>query len=153
MNILAHTIITIFLIGTAQAKWGHIPPANLLKKTDLVVVAKLSEINEFTKNDVDYGEGILVVSEVIHGEVKAGVRLKLEWSNLSKITCPRINHTQHDSVEMIWLLTVSEAGSVFANHPCRIISLDRRPEVEKAIEHIDTQQDGGGQPATRSESK
>jgi len=127
--------LTALLIAVADglARWASIPLNDLLKKTDLIVVARLSGVRETTKKNFDYGSASLTVTESIRGTVKIGDKLRLEWSNPNDIICPRVEHAPYDGQTMIWLLQTSTNDAVRADHPDRVIPTSRRGEVDKLL--------------------
>jgi hypothetical protein len=125
--------ISVFLVAFARGDWAHISTEELLKKTDLVVVARLTDVREFTRGDTDYGIGILVVSDIMRGDSKIDRRIKLEWSNPSQLACPRVEHRHNVGKSLIWLLEKSRSGGVSANHPWRVISLEEKPRVSALL--------------------
>lgn len=128
------TLAAIFCCAVgARADWATISTEELLKHTDFVVVARLTKIHEFTQGEYDYGSGILTVSEVLRGEVKAGQRLMLEWRNVSMIACPRVENGPHVGKPRLWLLHRSRSGGVMASYPGRVIRLEERAGLEALL--------------------
>lgn len=124
--------LVLFLAGTALGRWALIPAETLLSESDLVVVAQLSGVNKTTKENVDYGTGILSISEVLKGSANSGRKLTLEWSNHQRIS-RRLDHSGQDGKTNIWLLQKTTNGTFTANYPGRVIELERRTEVEKLL--------------------
>ena len=100
----------------------------LLKETDAIVIARLTDVKETTKRGTDYGSGTLTVTEVIRGGIKSGGKLRLEWSNRSEVYCPRVDHKPHERKTQIWLLQPSTNGAFTANYPLRVLEVERRKE-------------------------
>ena len=123
------------------AKWGFVPLDELTKDSDLIVVGTLQSVSEYTENDMDYGEGYIVVEKVIFGNVKnadgfslkAEDNLQLKWRNKSFIACPRIEHKYSENKKEIWLLTVEGDGTVRADYPGRSRSLEELREIKKLL--------------------
>jgi hypothetical protein len=82
---------------------------------------------------MDYGEGTILIEDVIWGGVAAGETLRLIWKNESNILCPRLEHRQNAGKKAIWLLTVRGDHEVSANHPSRFVAIEQRDNVEKAL--------------------
>jgi hypothetical protein len=53
-------------ISAGFAMWADVSLKELLKDTDLIVVARLTNVSQVTTNSVDYGSGTLTVAEVIN---------------------------------------------------------------------------------------
>jgi hypothetical protein len=121
------------VVPTAVAMWALIPLEVLLKHTDVIVVARLSEVSKTTRNRVDYGSGTLTVTEILRGKAKAGDKLRLEWSNHSDIVCPRVEHEPYNGQTMIWLLQTSSNGTVRADYPGRVLNIKKRAELNKLL--------------------
>ena len=118
---------------TAIARWANISLKDLLKETDMIVVATLTNVTETTTNRVEYSSGTLVVGEVIRGNVKTGDRLQLRWENSSDIACPRIEHASQKGKTVIWLLQSSTNNTVSANYPGRVLEMKLRPELDQLL--------------------
>ncbi len=115
------------------AKWASVSLKELLKETDLIVVARLTDVSEVTTNSVDYGSGTLTVTEVIRGSGKNGDKLRLEWSNATGLICPRVEHRGHKDQTLIWLLQSSTNTVVTADYPGRVLELKQRAELYKLL--------------------
>lgn len=122
--------VVFSFIPAGFAIWASIPLKEVLKKTDLIVVARLTNVSAVTRNHVDYGSGTLTVTEVIRGSAKAGDKLRLKWSNASGLVCPRVEHEGHKDQTLIWLLQSSTSKAVTANYPGRVLELKRRAELD-----------------------
>ncbi|MBA4147569.1 MAG: hypothetical protein H0X66_05600 [Verrucomicrobia bacterium] len=124
--------LVVLLAGTAFARWVLIPTEKLLTETDLVVVARLSDVTRTTKKDVDHGSGILTVSEVLKGPATPGQKLTLEWANQQRIS-RRIDHADQSGKTNIWLLQKTTNGTFTANYPGRVLDLEQREEVRNLL--------------------
>ncbi len=123
----------LFVVPAAVAEWAMVPLEDLLKQTDVIVVARLTSVVTTTKEAIDYSSGTLVVSEVLRGSAKAGQKLNLEWSNFTGLACPRVENCHHTNRAMIWLLQNSSNASVSADYPGRVLDLERRMELEALL--------------------
>ena len=126
-------VVLFALIPAGFAEWASVSLKDLLKETDLIVVARLTNVSEVTTNSVDYGSGTLTVTEVIRGSAKTGDKLRLEWSNLSGLACPRVEHKGHKDQTLIWLLQSSTNKVVTADYPDRVLELKRRAELNELL--------------------
>lgn len=123
------------------AKWGYVSLDELVKDSDLIIIGTLQEVSEYTKNDVDYGEGFILVEEIVFESpenskgftLKPKDKLQLKWQNNSFIACPRISHKHSKNKKEIWLLTIEFDGTVWANYPGRSRSLEDLKEIEKLL--------------------
>lgn len=129
-------VLLLFLIlglpAAARAEWAMVPVETLVQESDIIVVGTLRDVSEYTADWVDYGQGHIVVREVIWGRVSPGDSLLLKWSNASALACPRVEHRGRAGWEGIWLLT-PEGDAVSANHPGRFVELSERRQVEAAL--------------------
>jgi len=135
--------VLLIIVPTAMANWALVPLEDLLKKTDVIVVARLTEVRERTKRRIDwdkfrvtgtdYGSGTLTVTEVIRGSAKVGDKLRLEWSNDSGVACPRVEQAPHKDKMLIWLLQGSTNGAVRADYPRRVLGLGSRSELDALL--------------------
>jgi hypothetical protein len=115
------------------AEWAWIPLQDLVCDSDLIVVGTLSSVNEYTKEGMDYGQGMITVEEPIWGAVNFGEALTLKWANGSNVICPRVEHRQNADKKGIWLLKLSPDGAVRADYPGRFVELDRQEKVTKIL--------------------
>ena len=125
--------VLVSFIPAGFAIWASVPLKELLKETDLIVVARLTDVSSVTRNRVDYGSGTLTVTEVIRGSAKAGDKLRLKWSNASGLVCPRVEHEGHKDQTLIWLLQSSRSKAVTANYPGRVLELKQRAELDQLL--------------------
>jgi hypothetical protein len=126
-------ILLLSLPVPSQASLVWIPLKDLVCDSDLIVVGTLSSVNEYSKDGIDYGEGVITVDETIWGGVNPGETLTLKWSNDSETICPRVEHGQHAEKKGIWLLTLLSDGEVRANYPERFVELDRKEKVMRIL--------------------
>jgi hypothetical protein len=125
--------ILLFVAPAAVARVALIPLEALLKKTDVIVVARLTDVRETTKERLDHGSGVLTVTELIGGNAKVGDKLRLEWSNESEVICPRVEHASFKDQTVIWLLQTSTNGTVRADHPGRVLDPKSRGELDALL--------------------
>src|SRR5437899_932571 len=127
MKLIIICSLAFLVVATAFAEWAYVATKDLLKQTDLIVVARLTGVKEARKKEgkyeMDYGSGTLTVSEVVLGVATNGQKLKLEWVNAAMIACPRVEHRQHSDKTLIWLLQRTTNGAVMAGYPGRVLDL------------------------------
>src|SRR5262245_24858239 len=109
--------------GSSFAMWAAVPVDELIQDSDLIIVGTLSGVSEYTSDDVDYGEGTILVEDVIWGDVSLGESLALRWKNGSFVACPRIEHKHAENKRAIWILTTGPGGEVRADYPGRFVEL------------------------------
>ena len=197
-------LILMAIVPSVRAMWASVPLDELLKKSDAVVIARLTDVSEGTENGRgwillitivlaamtafalflsfrrppegstvfpwlakslawrrriygmaclaaliavvyaeenwrrkpqydDYASGTLTVVEVLSGTAQRGAKLRLEWLNPSGIVCPRVEHKRNEGPELIWLLNTFANGTVSANYPGRVLSLEARKEIEALL--------------------
>jgi hypothetical protein len=132
MRRLWSLLLLLCLPAAAHASWAHVPLETLVQGSDIVVVGTLVDVSEHTAGQADYGQGHIVVREVIWGQVRPGDALLLKWQNASAVVCPRVEHRGAAGEEGVWLLT-AEDGHVEANYPGRFVGLSERRQVERAL--------------------
>lgn len=135
---MKHTLINclavlLIVVPPATAKWALVPLDDLLKETDIIVVARLTEVRETTKKTTKYCSGTLTVTEVIRGNAKVSEELRLKWSNDRDIVCPRVEHAPYKGNPMIWLLQTSTNGAVRADYPGRVLDPKSRSELDMLL--------------------
>ncbi|MCA1637060.1 MAG: hypothetical protein LC768_01770 [Acidobacteria bacterium] len=112
-----------------------------MKESDLIVIGTLHSVSRYTKDNVDYSEGEIVVEKVISGNIKTtegfplklGDEIKFKWQASTLIVCPRLDHSGNENVKGVWLLEVESDGTVSANYPRRFNSLDEMSEIKKIL--------------------
>ncbi len=142
MKNLSVTCFIILVVSyNAFAKWGFVSLDELVKESDLIVIGTLQSVSEYSKEDTDYGEGMILIEKVVSGNIKtingfplkAGDKIQLKWQNLSMIACPRVEHKGSENKKEIWLLTVENDKTVRADYPGRSVPLDNLAEVKKYL--------------------
>ena len=137
--------------AASRAEMIEYPVETRVQMSHLIVVGTLGDVREHTADGVDYGEGRILVREVIWGRAAAGDTLRLKWSNATNIACPRVEHRQDAGQEGVWLLT-ADGHSVRADYLGGFVSLSVRGEVEAALARspvvlrVDRQVVGAGGP-------
>jgi len=129
--------ISLAFLGAsiASAEWANIPTASLAADSDLIVVAELSSHEAVERLDRTYESADLRVRRVIHGRVRAGEILRLQWDNETTIACPRVVHADAVGRTHVWLLKFAAHSTVRADYPGRRIDLTRFA-VEGALREI-----------------
>lgn len=144
-------LLILCLPAASRAETIEYPLETRVQMSHLIVVGTLGDLRERTAGGVDYGEGRILVREVIWGRAAAGDSLRLKWSNPTNIACPRVEHRQDAGQEGVWLLT-ADGDSVRADYLGGFVSLSERGEVEAALARspvvlrVDRNVVGAGQP-------
>lgn len=134
-------IFALSLSSNLFASWALISTSELVKDTDLILIGTLQNVIEFTKDNIDFSEGVLLVERVIAGNgkttsgdnLKAGDKIVIKWQNSSMIACPRVEHNGHENIKGIWLLEVESDGTVSSDYPWRFSSLDELNKLKKVL--------------------
>jgi len=126
-------LIVAAMASLSEAMWAYVPLEALVQESELIVVGTLSGVSEFSSQGMDYGEGVILVEDVIWGQVTAGETLTLRWQNRTNVVCPRVDHSHAAGKKGIWLLTVKQDHEVNANYPGRFVELEERNKVAKAL--------------------
>ena len=134
-------VIALSLSSNLIAKWALVSTAELVKDSDLILVGTLQNVSEFTRDNVDYSEGFIVVEKVIAGNdkttsgdiLKSGDKIFIKWQNSSMIACPRVEHKGDENVKGIWLLEVESDGTVSSDYPWRFSELDELDKLSKVV--------------------
>lgn len=143
-NLFAAGFIVLTFSYNSFARWGFVSLDELVRDSDLIIVGTLQSISEFTENNVDYGEGFILVEKVIFRSAESHNgfsfnpkdKLQLKWENNSFVACPRISHKHSKNKKEIWLLTLESDGTVRANYPGRSRSLDDLSEIKRLLENL-----------------
>jgi hypothetical protein len=122
-----------FCSSSSLAMWRIPPLDELVHDSDIIVIGTLEQVSEYTQNGMDYGQGSILIDEVVWGMENPGGLLSLKWQNESILACPRVEHRHNEGKKSIWLLTVEPDGSVRANNPGRVVELGERPRVEQCL--------------------
>jgi hypothetical protein len=134
-------IIVLSFSFNIKAMWAMIPTEQLIKETDLVVIGTLQGVNGFTKDDIDYSEGTILIEKVIAGNdtttsgehLESGDRIVIKWQNSSMIACPRVEHKGDENTKGIWLLEVESDGTVSSDYPWRFRPLNELDKLKKIL--------------------
>lgn len=124
-------VLSLFCVSKAMEV--RYPLDVLVHESDIIVVGTLQDVSEFTKDGVDYGEGKILVEEVLWGNARVGEKLLLKWRNASAIMCPRDEHAHNKDKKLVWLLTSSDTGVVYASNSGRVVKLDKLSEVKNLM--------------------
>jgi hypothetical protein len=126
-------VFTVLLSNFASAMWALIPLDELVQDSDLIVVGTLGDVSEYSSAGTDYGQGTIVVNEVIWGDTQANEVLTLKWQNSTGVVCPRVEHSGEQGKKAIWLLTKRSGDEVRADYPSRFVELADRAKVERIL--------------------
>ena len=138
---IAGFVILSFSLNSL-AMWALIPTSEVVKDSDLIVIGTLELVSEYTKDNIDYSEGTIVIEKVIAGKVKtvdevllkSGDKIKLKWQNSSMIICPRVEHRGAENQKGFWLLEIEEDGTVSSDYPWRFRTLKEIDDINKALQ-------------------
>jgi len=127
-------ILAVFSFCTVplSARWAQIPLEELVQDSDLIVVGTLQRVSQYSQDGTDYGQGTILIHDVIWGVANPGHLLTLKWQNASAIACPRVEH-RHNRTKGIWLLNIEEGQLVRADYPGRFVELKERRRVEQLL--------------------
>ncbi len=119
--------------ASALARWAWIPLGDLVQDSDVIVIGTLQGVSQYTQNGMDYGQGNIVIEEVMWGAANPGELFTLKWQNESGLVCPRVEHRHNEGKKGIWILTVDPDSVVRANYPGRFVELHERSKVEQCL--------------------
>lgn len=137
MKYICIIIVMLLINSNTWARWAYIPLKDAVKKSDLIVIGTLKDVKEHTKDEIDYGEGIITVDTVLYGKLpQKEKKLSLKWQNRTGLACPRVEHKHKENKKGIWLLNIKKDSSVIANHPSRFQTLDKKDEILKFIKKL-----------------
>lgn len=135
---MKHILLALLVIGSlpslSPARWAFVPLDELIQDSDLIVIGTLMDVSEHSKKGMDYGQGTIIVDEVIWGSASPGEMLTLRWQNRSEMICPRVEHRGNENKKGIWLLTIGKNHEVQANYPGRFVELKERKKVERMLQ-------------------
>ncbi|HEU4391451.1 MAG TPA: hypothetical protein VFV34_26865 [Blastocatellia bacterium] len=115
------------------ARWVFIPLEALVQDSDLIVVGTLRGVSEHTEGDIDYGQGAIIVDDVLWGNAAPGDLLILKWGNGAGVVYPMLSHKNNENKRGIWLLTVDDGATVSANWRDRFVPLSQTRNVLTAL--------------------
>ncbi len=150
MRVFTILLLMLFATSVCFAEWDDIPLEDVVKKSDLIVVGTLSEVKEHSKNNVDYGERIIVIHAILHDKIqwkkesenkREQQKLILVWSNPTGLECPRVEHQFQKKRKGIWLLTVQKNGKVNADHPNRFQPIEKKSKILELLQGTDYQKE------------
>ena len=125
--------VSAALLSTALGRPAAIPLRTLVHDSDLIVIATLSDVANFENVALFRGSGTLLITHVIRGAAAPGEQLRLEWSYPLHIVCPRIDHTPHQGMQMLWLLQRSKDDAVRADYHGRVLPPAHLTRVEALL--------------------
>lgn len=108
------------------------PLEDLVKKAQVIVIGRLSEVREETINNIDFGSGTIEVGEVLRGKIKPSSQLKLVWFNHSNVICPRVGFTSQKNPK-IWLLLSVGGDKYSVVNPFLLHGVEKRDKVIQFI--------------------
>jgi hypothetical protein len=127
----------------AQSFTQWIPLNRLVKESDLIVMGTLHSVSRYTNDDTDYSEGLIVIEEVVSGNVKTtedsplklADKIKLTWQNPSTKIHGRIEPGGSENNEVIWILRVKSDGTVTADNlfSIRAATTNQLEEIRKIL--------------------
>ena len=115
------------------ARWRIISLDEAVRDSDLIIIGRLNNLAEAMTSLFDYGQGDLIVDEVLWGKATPGQKLPLVWVNQSVFICPRLEHQDHLNKPLIWLLNQQPDGKVRADNPGRFIEIEQRLAVVELL--------------------
>ncbi len=135
----------------AQSFSQWVPLERLVKESDLIVMGTLRSVSRYTNDNTDYSEGIIVIEEVVSGNVettedsplKSGDRIKLTWQNPSAKIHERIELGSDENNEVIKILRVKSDGTVTAENlfSMRAATTNQLGEIRKILRKQKTRKD------------
>jgi hypothetical protein len=113
-----------------------------VKESDFIVIGTLQSLSDISGNELSFdneGQGILVIDEIVAGNVftaeglplKSSNKLRLEWSEPSP--CLMGWHKRTENKKGVWLLKVNVKGAVVTSHPAQFADFDEFSEIKKYI--------------------
>lgn len=135
-------VFTFNLFAQSFTQWK--PLERLVKESDLIVSGTLHSVSNYTKDNIDYSEGIIVIEEFISGNVKTtedsplktGDKIKLTWQNPSTKTHNRVELGGSENNETIKILRVKGDGTVTVDNyfSMRSASTKQRNEIREILQ-------------------
>lgn len=138
-------VILVFafnLFAQSFTQWK--PLERLVRESDLIVSGTLYSVSNYTKDNIDYSEGIIVIEEFISGNVKTtedlplktGDKIKLTWQNPSTEIYERVELGGSEGNETIKILRVKSDGTVTVDNffSMRAASIGQRREIRNILQ-------------------
>lgn len=122
-KLLATYFFVLIFCFNSFAALRNIPLDELVKDSDLIVIGTLQSVSEFSYGGENKGEGMILVEQIILGNIKthknlplkSGDKLKLVWNE--NFSCVYGIHKRTENQKGIWFLRVETNGTVIAGHP------------------------------------
>jgi hypothetical protein len=118
---------------SSQAKRGRTPLDVLVRNSDLIVIGTLHAASEIRKDRIDYGQGLIIVDDVIWGDAVLGKILSVTWKNPSDGECFRSYPLKNEGERGIWFLNLNGTGEIRAEQLDPFIELENRKEIERLL--------------------
>ena len=122
-------LFTVLLTTPIYAEWAFVPLEEIVEKSDLIVVGRLSNVVTYTLGEHDYGRGLITIDRTLWGQPPEEGKVALQWTNRSQLICPRVEHAGGVGGHFVWLLNVDEMGYVHAGYPTRRSPLSSEGEI------------------------
>ena len=129
------TTLFLFLFSTSCfAEWDDIPLETVVANSDLVVVARLKNIQHGKNDELVFCQGTLQISEVLKGaKVKKAI---LKWAYGVPPKEDSVDHTNLKDKLLLWLLKQETDESYSAHYIKRIQSVDEKEEIQRIINSL-----------------
>lgn len=131
--------LLIFLCAfKASASEIHLELEELVRESETIVIADLSEIKKWDEKineyeEMQYASGILTVRKSIWGKYKSGDRIALHWRNRSTVMCPRNEHGDTKGQNYIWMLSFDDEGKLITGTNQRVRKLEEEAQIDSLL--------------------
>jgi hypothetical protein len=127
-------LIVILLItpSTCFAKWKDIPLETVVRDSDLVVIATLTDVHKLVTGNKVYCQGDLQIAEVLKGIQTNSVVIKWIYSIPPKSIS--VDHSNIEGKSILWLLKLEEDKSFSAHYHKRVQNIEKTIQIKEIIE-------------------
>jgi len=132
LMMVGSTALAEFTVSDGHAERAQLELLSLVNDGDLIVVGTLRHVREYTRDEVDHGEGEVRVEKVLWGRCAEGDTLSIKWENGPGIHS-RVEHAHLQDTVGVWFLKATTRGTVSATHNSRQ-DVARLPEIERLIQ-------------------
>jgi len=128
----------ILLIAPINAASGYglevyMSLSELVPQSEVIVVARLTNVRSWRERDTDLGQGTLRVTRSVLGKYAAGDSLVLMWENPAMLACPRNEHRDTKGKSFIWMLQIRDNGEVVTGSDQLVRDVSDEREIDSIL--------------------
>ncbi|HYF04328.1 MAG TPA: hypothetical protein VEC36_13175 [Patescibacteria group bacterium] len=105
----------------------------LVRESEIIVIADLSKIGKWNDEKYDYGSGVLTVRKAVWGNYKPGDHINFTWKNGRNVACPREEYTDTRGNFNIWILSFDDEGKIITGTNQRVRPLEEEARIDSIL--------------------